>query len=162
MKRTIFILTLTIVAMVVGCNTEKRATRLISKGDRINETVLPKVCASRWKGTDSVHEKTVYKPGETIIDTVTKADTLLVNDTLFITKEKKIYQTRVDTQVHTEYKQIVNNAAIDSMAIYVRKVEGNNIKLTQQRNTWRSVGIAALIAIVLYFIVVFIIRKFKR
>lgn len=165
---TYLMLTLTLVAMVYGCNTEKqtarhekKARKYIGKAEQKAPNELAKWCAGRFDNTDSVNEKTIYKPGETITDTVTQTEYEIINDTVFITKERTIYINRVDTHIKTIYQRIVNTAAIDSMGTYVRKVDKKNATLTQQLKTWRSIGIGALIAIALYFIVKFIIRKFK-
>lgn len=71
----------------------------------------------------------------------------------------------------SRFERAANTAALDSMKAYNDKIVGAKDKqiselsealatTKQALKTWRSIGIGAMIAIALYFIVKFIIRKF--
>lgn len=70
----LFLFMLAFIFMAMGCNTPRRADRLIDKGARISPEALAGKCAERYPSHDSVHERVVYREGQT----VTKKETQYV------------------------------------------------------------------------------------
>lgn len=147
--------------MFSSCNVEKRATRLIHKGERINPNSLTIECAKRYRGIDSIDTRIEYRQGETITDTILETEIEIVRDTVFIKSLKTITNTVHDTVIKTDFKQLVNTAAVDSCKAHGVKETQRADKAEQSGKMWRNIALIALLAIALFLVIKFVIGKFK-
>lgn len=147
--------------LATGCNPSKRALKNIHKAERLDETVPAKYCAEKYPPTDSIHEKIVVKPGKVVTDTIIDTYIDVIRDTVFVTKLKTITQKITDTVETTKYEQVVNRAKEALLEAENKELSNSNAKLSTKLKTWRSIACILGIAWVLFFVFMFIKRKFK-
>lgn len=156
-----FLIMLWLMVGATSCNTEKRATRLIQKGERINPNSLTIECAKRFRGIDSVDTRIEYRQGETITDTILTTEIEIVRDTVLIKATKVITNTIHDTVEITAFKQLVNTAAVDSCKVHGQKETARANKAEQSGKMWKNIAIGLMLAIALFFVIRFVIGKFR-
>lgn len=108
---------------------EKKAHKKLDKSIMTDPSVFVRRCAFQFDNTDSIHEKIVYKPGETKYDTITEVQLEVLNDTVYLTKVKTVTVTKVDTVDMSRYQREVNAAALDSLNRYWT-IENNALRST--------------------------------
>lgn len=117
---------------------EKKAHKKLDKSIMTDPSVFVRRCAFQFDNTDSIHEKIVYKPGETKYDTITEVQLEVLNDTVYLTKVKTVTVTKVDTVDMSRYQREVNAAALDSVKRHYEK----KLAEKEQENTDLKVKLA--------------------
>jgi hypothetical protein len=148
-----------------SCNTAKRASRLIDKANRIDNTVMPGKCALLFPNADSSIQQTVYKEGKTIYRQAPPIHTTTNCDSIFKAAQKdksvdpKNVQTpcppcdsmRVDTFYINNYAYITNTA---EKVTLINKLNAANQTISAKDNTikwlkWIAISGWALIIVVI-------------
>lgn len=179
---TYFFIGIVIVACLFfsGCNPSKKAARKAAKLERKAEKHLYKSisldpmpftieCAQKFNPIDSIHERIIYKPGETIRDTIVATEIDIIQDTVYITKYRTVTVKQTDTVDLSRFQTESNKAAQDSVKNYYERIVGqlrddlgksqvSEAKTKEQRNMWR---IAAL-ALAGYTLLRWLLRYFTK
>lgn len=155
---TYTLITLSWVLLVVGCNSEKRALRHIHKAERINSEIPAKYCAEKYPPIDSINERTIFIPGETITDTVETTNLEIIQDTVFITKIKTITVTKHDTVRQVKYEKVVDRAKETALQSDLRQATDNAVKYKQQRNIYGAIAIG----LALFILIPWVIKRFVK
>lgn len=137
---TVAMIFATAFTMIIGCNTERRAERLIDKGDRIDGRVMPRKCAERFPSINSKDSIYIYKQGEPIViqDTVTLFDTINNTTTKYITK----YVNTTDTAFRYIRITEVNKARETALENTIKNLRYELTKSQTEGNIWMWLAIA--------------------
>jgi len=123
--------------MVVGCNSEKKAARLISRAHRINPEVLPKTCGEMYPGVARTDSFVIYKQGDPVVfqDTITQYDTVenVVYQTKYITKQVNttdtVYKLKTSTIVNRAREQYLSDLLDKAKQLIASLQKENEIML---------------------------------
>lgn len=149
-------------ALFGACNPSKRATKKIHKAVRIDKPTVDRYFADNYHLTDSTDVRVEYRQGETITDTIVYTELEFINDTVYKTEIKKVYITRTDTAKIKEYVKVQDGAKLDVLEGELTECKDDAAKSKERAKTWRLTAIIAILAIVLYWVIIFVIRKFRR
>lgn len=147
---TIAMIFATAFTMVIGCKTERRAERLIDKGDRIDGRVMPRKCAERFPSINSKDSIYIYKQGEPIViqDTVTLFDTVNNTVTKYITHTVNTTDTIVRNVRITE----VNRAKEVELSNKVHDLDRALAKSTASGRLWMWIAISEGFLILIWIV----------
>jgi hypothetical protein len=142
---TLCMLVITGIAMaigLVGCNTQRRATKHIHKAVRIDKPSVDKYYADNYNPIESIRDSFIYIQGEQVIlqDTVTMFDT--VDNYITKTILNTVYKYRTDTIFKDREVKQVDKAKNE---VLQTKVADNTAKIAQQKeriNWWKMLAIA--------------------
>lgn len=144
-----------ILFMFSGCNVTNRAERKLDKSIRLDRMPFTERCASDFPGTDSVHEKIVFKPGTTLYDTVFTTEVEVLQDTVYVIKTKTVTLKTVDTAVETKYVKVVDRAKEEMQAAVIKKQDAEIAKY-KERDRIKTIALLVLSA---YTLLRWILRK---
>lgn len=134
--------------MLFSCNNEKIAAKQFDRANRKSHVTVLGKCAEIASPIDSIHERIVFRQGKPVLikDTIYAQDTLVINDTVFITKWRTTEKLKTDTLYTTKYTQLVNNAKVQEQAIII---SNNDKKIASQKKAL-SITMWALIILSCY------------
>jgi S-adenosylmethionine:tRNA-ribosyltransferase-isomerase (queuine synthetase) len=144
-----------LIAALIGCNSEKRATRKLLKADLLNHTAVAQYCGSKFPPKDSIYEHETFLQGDTIVFN----DTSVIHDTVTGNTERIVTRTvfRTDTLLKDKFVQVANTAMIEAQQATITNLQAQLVRSNQ-----RSSFLLWLVIIETAFIAVrFILKYFK-
>lgn len=145
-----FVLAMLLLQGVSGCYTSKTAQKQVVKAQATHPEIVSGYCGLWYPSKDSVYTKTEYRPGET--KTLYSTDTIIHNDTVFITKIKT--QKSTDTVFIDKITKVENTAKIyaKDALINAKEQEITELKTAAAKQkgidgikNWTLVVLAALV-----------------
>jgi hypothetical protein len=151
----------------IGCNTPRRADRLLDKGARLSPEALASKCAERYPSHDSVHERIVYKEGQTVTKKETQYVTTNCDSAVQAAKANggkanhvktpcpPCVSVRVDTVYTDRYIQEADRATKKLLD----KANEDKAAISAQKNYWKWAACIAIGWIILGWIWKFAMPK---
>lgn len=139
---------LILLLIIASCNTNRKATRLIHRADRVNTIAVAKHCADKYPSISSVKDSIVYIQGDVITDTVQQ----FVYDTITDTKYKIVYRLRVDTIYKDKQVTKVDKAENTVLKDENKQQAKEVVKSKVNRNWWMWIAICEFALIVAWIV----------
>jgi len=162
---------LTLLLIISGCYTAKKADKAIDKAQRNYPEVVANKARSLYPCT-TTKQDTTYLTHDTIIEIPCPevpiiVDTLLLRDTLVISNTKRInvpVRVKIPTQTITKYvedsaKIYVLNSELKTATAHITRLETKLQDTTESRNKWRKWCVITWVICALYLLVAFALPK---
>ena len=162
---------LTLLLIISGCYTAKKADKAIDKAQRNYPEVVAKKARSLYPCT-TVRIDTAYVQHDTIIEIPCPevpivVDTLLLRDTLVLSNTKRVkvpVRVQVPTRTITKYvedsaKIYVLNSELKTCDDKVKRLELQLQDVTESRSKWRKWCLTTWVVCALYLLVTFALPK---
>ncbi len=141
-------ITLSFSMMLLGCYTEKRAAKQLTKVQAHHPIVLARVCSSNYPPIERIKDSIVYKQGEPYeeivyveadCDSVINATNNTIIKCIKVPCPTTIVQT--DTLLVYKEKQVVNRAKVDVLEQELAELKETHIKTKDQNHILLRVAI---------------------
>lgn len=141
-------ITLSFSLMLLGCYTEKHATRQLAKVQAHHPIVVAKVCSSNYPPIERIKDSIVYKQGEPyeeIVYVEADCDSVLSTSDKTIIKRIKVpcpsTIVQTDTLLVYKEKQVVNRAKVAVLEQELAELKETHIKTEEQNHILLRVAI---------------------
>lgn len=141
-------ITLSFSLMLLGCYTEKYATKQLAKVQTHHPIVVAKVCSSNYPPIERIKDSIIYKQGEAyeeIVYVEADCDSVLSTSDKITVKRIKIpcptTIVQTDTLLLYKEKQVVNRAKVAVLEQELAELKETHIKTEEQNHILLRVAI---------------------
>lgn len=142
----------------IGCTPkqERKAAKFFYKGLNICQAEVARQSGIALPNIEKDSSWSNVTPGEVIIDTFTHYDTVIINDTVYLTKYLRVNSRQVDTMRINTHTRVTDNRAVIVKDAEILKLQQELSKANSRADKageakkfyfWTTLGLLAIIAI---------------